>query len=93
MVAGVAAAAIMSVIIMNWTMITRRRRAEGEKLQLIGAHEVIEAEHLASRIEHNRRKPRDDWRGPSLRDELAEVVRDDPDVAVNVLRNWIASAG
>lgn len=30
--------------------------------------------------------------GPSLRDELAELVREDPDTAVNVLRNWIGSA-
>ena len=28
-----------------------------------------------------------------LRDELAEVVRDDPRAAVSILRNWIGNAG
>jgi flagellar M-ring protein FliF len=30
--------------------------------------------------------------GPSMRDELAEMVREDPDAAVSILRNWIGSA-
>ena len=30
--------------------------------------------------------------GPSMRDELADMVRDDPDAAVSILRNWIGSA-
>jgi flagellar biosynthesis/type III secretory pathway M-ring protein FliF/YscJ len=30
--------------------------------------------------------------GPSLRDELVEIVREDPDAAGNILRNWIGSA-
>ena len=29
---------------------------------------------------------------PSLRDELADMVRDDPDAAANVLRRWISAA-
>ncbi len=31
--------------------------------------------------------------GASLRDELSELVEDDPDAAANVLRNWIGHAG
>lgn len=31
--------------------------------------------------------------GPSLRDELSELVQEDPDAAVNVLKTWIGSAG
>ena len=27
--------------------------------------------------------------GPSLRDELSELVKEDPDSAANVLRSWI----
>jgi flagellar M-ring protein FliF len=27
--------------------------------------------------------------GPSLRDELSELVKDDPDSAANILRSWI----
>ena len=30
--------------------------------------------------------------GPSLRQELVEVVREDPDSAANVLRTWIENA-
>jgi flagellar M-ring protein FliF len=30
--------------------------------------------------------------GPSLRDELVEIVREDPDAAANILRNWIGTA-
>lgn len=29
--------------------------------------------------------------GPSLREELVEIVRDDPDAAANILRSWINS--
>lgn len=32
-------------------------------------------------------------RGPSLKDELAELVREDPDAAASILRNWISNAG
>ncbi len=30
--------------------------------------------------------------GPSLRDELVDIVREDPDAAANILRNWIGTA-
>ena len=30
--------------------------------------------------------------GPSLRDELVEMVREDPDTAAKILRNWISTA-
>lgn len=31
--------------------------------------------------------------GPSLKHELAEIVRDDPDAAANILRSWIGNPG
>lgn len=31
--------------------------------------------------------------GPNLREELAEMVREDPDAAANILRGWIGSPG
>jgi flagellar M-ring protein FliF len=31
--------------------------------------------------------------GPSLRDELSDLVKEDPDSAANILRTWIGSAG
>jgi flagellar M-ring protein FliF len=30
--------------------------------------------------------------GPSLREELAEIIREDPDTAANILRAWISTA-
>ncbi|HEY2882379.1 MAG TPA: hypothetical protein VGJ15_08100, partial [Pirellulales bacterium] len=41
----------------------------------------------ASRLRRRRSKG-----GPSLRDELVEIVRDDPDAAATILRSWIGSA-
>ncbi|MDZ4820985.1 MAG: hypothetical protein SGJ20_18625 [Planctomycetota bacterium] len=34
---------------------------------------------------------RRDRTGPTMRDELVEIVREDPDAAANVLRNWITA--
>jgi flagellar M-ring protein FliF len=31
--------------------------------------------------------------GPSLRDELSDLVKEDPDAAANILRTWIGQAG
>jgi flagellar M-ring protein FliF len=31
--------------------------------------------------------------GPSLRDELSTMVKEDPDTAANILRGWISNAG
>ena len=31
--------------------------------------------------------------GRSLRDELSELVKEDPDAAANILKGWIGSAG
>lgn len=31
--------------------------------------------------------------GPNLKSELAEMVREDPDTALNILQNWIGKAG
>jgi len=32
-------------------------------------------------------------KGPNLKDELADLVREDPDAAATILRNWIANTG
>ena len=36
-----------------------------------------------------RRLRRMSGKGPSLRDELSEMVKEDPDSAANILRSWI----
>ncbi len=45
-----------------------------------------EVQTVAARLKRRGRS------GPSLRDELAEIVHEDPNAAANVLRNWIGSA-
>jgi flagellar biosynthesis/type III secretory pathway M-ring protein FliF/YscJ len=32
-------------------------------------------------------------KGSSLKDDLQEIVRDDPDAAADILRSWISKAG
>ena len=44
-------------------------------------------------VTHEARLRRFGGQGPSLRDELAEVVREDPDAAAGILRGWINAAG
>ncbi|HEV2969625.1 MAG TPA: hypothetical protein VGY55_06520 [Pirellulales bacterium] len=46
----------------------------------------IEQQEAAARLKRRAKS------GPTLRDELVEIVREDPDAAANILRNWIGSA-
>ncbi|HEX4144390.1 MAG TPA: flagellar M-ring protein FliF C-terminal domain-containing protein [Pirellulales bacterium] len=55
--------------------------AEGQPLAPVGVQ--------AARNRLKRRTPH----GPSLREELSELVKEDPDTAVNVLRAWIGNSG
>ncbi|HEY2827247.1 MAG TPA: hypothetical protein VGJ04_06570 [Pirellulales bacterium] len=59
------------------------------------AVETMLADEIAEQPFSPRGTPRTHRRhnkvGPSLRDELVEIVRDDPDAAANVLRNWIGT--
>ncbi len=57
-----------------------------------GAAEAPAAEATAEKSEPPRVR-RLGGSGPSLRDDLAAMVRDDPDAAVNILRGWIGKAG
>ena len=59
-------------------------RAEAE--QQAGKPEQAEAEAKPSRLKRRTAS------GTSLRDELADLVRDDPDAAANILRGWIGNA-
>jgi flagellar M-ring protein FliF len=55
--------------------------AEGQPAPQVGVQAV--------RNRLKRRTPH----GPSLREELSELVKEDPDTAVNVLRAWIGNSG
>jgi flagellar M-ring protein FliF len=51
-----------------------------------------EPEPSASASKPKNRLKRHLGSGPSLRDELAEIVREDPDAAASILRGWIGNA-
>lgn len=52
-----------------------------------GEEEKLSAEEVAER-----QLQRFSGSGASLRDELSELVSEDPDIAANILRNWIGTA-
>ncbi len=68
---------------------SRKRRAAPALKVVPADDEPIEADARREAVSRGGLQPHG---GPSLRDELADIVRDDPEVAANVLRNWIASA-
>ncbi len=45
------------------------------------------------KIEHEKVLKRRLSSGPSVKDELADLVKEDPDAAATILRTWISSAG
>ncbi len=53
---------------------------------------VREDEEEATAPAPSRLRRRRSKSGPSLRDELVEIVREDPDAAASILRNWIGTA-
>ncbi len=57
-------------------------RVTGQEPNSKGPEEAVEATAA-------RRLRRMSGRGPSLRDELSELVKEDPDSAANILRSWI----
>jgi flagellar M-ring protein FliF len=61
---------------------------EGDNEAAETAESAGEPEPLNARSRLKRRPPG----GPSLREELSELVKEDPDSAVSVLRSWIGNA-
>jgi flagellar M-ring protein FliF len=53
--------------------------------------ETAEAEEVSSPDAAQRKLKRFSGSGASLRDELSELVNDDPDTAANILRSWIGT--
>jgi flagellar M-ring protein FliF len=69
------------------------RAPRAEPAESAPATEVAEAPAEEAEVAAAQRLKRRTLKaGPSLRDELAEIVREDPDSAANILRNWIGSA-
>jgi flagellar M-ring protein FliF len=63
--------------------------ALGPRLVLPGE---VETEQEAQMSEAPALKRRARSTGPGLREELTEMVKEDPDAAANILRNWIGDA-
>lgn len=85
--AGVALVAAVSLLAVRW--IVRSSSAEKTNAALRLAHDTLDDENLSGRETIGRFRGTN---GPSLREELAGIVHDDPDSAASVLRNWIGSA-
>jgi flagellar M-ring protein FliF len=64
----------------------------GPELSLVTTDEPSDAADVDPSSARSRFKRRG-AAGPSLREELTEIVREDPDTAVAILRNWIGASG
>jgi len=58
-------------------------------LSVVGGDEPLTEEEEAEAVERALRRKTG---GPNLRQELSELVREDPDAAANILRTWIGKA-
>ena len=58
-------------------------------LAIANFEEPAEEGEATSSLKNKRRT----MSGPNLRDELSDIVKEDPDAAANILKSWIASAG
>jgi len=67
--------------------------AEAPPTPRLATPEAEETEQEAREAAVARRLQRFAKGGPSLRDELSELVHEDPDAAANILRTWIGNAG
>ncbi len=59
-------------------------------LSIVAADEFVESKDMVAAA--NNRLRRTVSSGPTLRDELADIVREDPESAVSILRSWIGNA-
>ena len=62
------------------------------KVAATPVEDLQEPEDTSGDVPQPRLRRRRSKSGPSLRDDLVEIVREDPDAAANILRSWIGSA-
>ena len=60
-------------------------------LSIVSDEEEVEDEEAEG--QSDRRPRRRLSKGPTLRDDLADMVKEDPEAAANILRNWIGNVG
>jgi flagellar M-ring protein FliF len=65
--------------------------SEGPAMELSAPAESEQADEENEQPAAPRLRRRRGKGGPSLRDELVEIVREDPDAAANILKSWIGS--
>lgn len=66
--------------------------AEGRAPAAAASGEPGEEEEMSAQEVAERQLKRFSGSGASLRDELSDLVNEDPDIAANILRNWIGTA-
>ena len=80
---------------------TRALSDAGARVRVVaagpGASDILPMTVSADSEEEEREAPQKRFAkrlasGPSLKDELAEMVREDPDAAASILRTWIGNA-
>ncbi len=86
---GLVGLAAMSLLVLRATFRAEPASPAAAPLAVVPQSEPDEAPVAAGQASTKKRKL---TVGPSLRDELAEIVREDPDTAANILKNWIGSA-
>jgi len=73
--------------------------SDGANAAAAGPALTLHSDDSATRSSDNADEPADDRprlrlkKGKSLKDDLVEIVREDPDAAADILRSWIGKAG
>ena len=88
---GMGALVLISLVLLRSMVKSIPAPAPAAGLEMPNLSLMTEDEEEAPPAEERRLKRRL-ARGPSLKDELADIVREDPDTAASILRNWISNA-
>ena len=93
-----AAMALLALVFVRSTLRQAKQApAQGESSPLVlaaeaGADEAADQAGEDAAVVNHALKRRFQTAGPNLRDELADLVREDPDAAANILSTWIGDA-
>ncbi len=88
---GLIALAFFSLLILRSMVRAAPESATKTSASKATLGETAEGEEVSSQEAAQRKLKRFSGSGASLRDELSELVNDDPDIAANILRSWIGT--
>jgi len=92
-VLGMIGVALMSLLMLRSLVRSAPSMTETRAMPKIGNVALHEEELSEPVAPASPRLRRFTGGGRSLRDEISEIVKEDPDTAANILRGWISSAG